>query len=106
MTQNEVFDIDAVAEEYQPVRIRFRGAEYTLGANVLQVIAATELSTDEGTGGIVKQLPVYLRTLCPEIGPALEKPLAAAEEVALLRPITEVMNRFNAVSKSQADEGE
>ncbi len=113
MAENQVFDVDALAEEYQPVRIRFRGQEYTLGANVLQVIAAAELGEGvergEGMAGlrsIVTQLPAYLRTLCPEMAPALEEPLTSTEEVALLRPITAVMNRFSAVSKSQEDETE
>ncbi len=106
MAENEVFDVDALASEYQPVRIKFRGNEYTLGASVLQVVAATELATEgEGFAGIVKQLPAYLRTLCPDIGPALEVPLTSAEEVALLRPITAVMNRFSVIAKSTEDEG-
>ena len=111
MAENQVFDVDALAEEYQPVVIRFRGQEYTLGTNVLQVIAAAELGEgvekEEGMSGlraIVTQLPAYLRTLCPEIGPALEESLTSTEEVALLRPITAVMNRFSDVSKSTENE--
>ncbi len=96
----EVFDIDALAESYQPVRIKFRGGEYVLGANVLQVIAAAELNQEGGMSAMVQQLPAYLRTLCPDIGPALDEPLTAPEEVALMRPITAVMDRFNAIVKS------
>lgn len=107
MAENEVFDVDALADSYQPVRIKFRGNEYTLGTNVLQVMAAAELSPDSGgMTDMVPLLPTYLRTLCPEIAPALEEPLTAAEEVALMRPITAVMDRFNAIVKSEKDEGE
>ncbi len=105
----ELFDIDAEVEAYQPVRIKFRGKEYGLGETTMQVLLAMEvMQGDEiGTMQLVQNLPAILRTMCPELEATLkEQPLVQAEEVALLKPVTAVMNSFTALTKSNDAETE
>ncbi len=104
-----LFDIDAEVAAYQPIHIKFRGQEYVLGATTMQVLLAMEvIQADEiGTKQLVENLPAILRTMCPKLDPVLkDKALSQAEEVALLKPVTAVMNSFTALTKSDDAETE
>lgn len=104
-----LFDIDAEVAAYQPVHIKFRGQEYVLGETTMQVLLAMEVIQEDeiGTKQLVQNLPAVLRTMCPGLAEVLkDKPLVQAEEVALLKPVTAVMNSFTALTKSDDDKTE
>lgn len=92
-----VLDIDAKAAEFQPLVIKFRGEEYTLGVDIVSLMTAATFASEgveDGDEvdqlGILRKLRPTLRILAPGI-PVDD--LSAGEEAALLGAVTEVMNR-------------
>lgn len=96
----DVYDIDTLAGEFAPVRVKLRGKEYEMGGTAYSILAAaSKVSTDEtdedsSVHQVLKQMRPMLALLCPEMEEdTREVPLTAAEEMALLAPVTEVMER-------------
>ena len=95
------FDIDAAREKFRPVVVKFRGTEYALGTTAYSVVTLPDmLKTDEDDGDEAKvmatmlaRLPEMLGQLSPELGEAIkEHGLEAAEEMAFMAAVQEVMN--------------
>lgn len=104
---SDVMDLDQVAEDMGlPLVVRFRGKEYKLGNSALGLLQvaglADELGGDEATAGI-KVLPKAMALLCPEL--PLED-LTSGEEIALVRAMTEVLNRIGRLSFQEEDAGQ
>lgn len=103
----QLFDIDAQAEAFEPVHIKFRGQEHVLGETVMSVLLAMDVVDGDSidTKQLMANLPAILRTLCPNLeGVLKEKPLVQAEEVALLKPVIAVLKGFAALTKSDEEE--
>ena len=107
MADTAVLDIDAKAAEFQPLVIRFRAQEWTLGKDIVSLLTAATFAADgedEESDGEVGQLTMLaklkpvLRILAPGI-PVDD--LSPGEEVALLRAVTEVMNRCGRLTFSE-----
>lgn len=101
MTDNvNVFDIDAEASQFEPVRIKFRGRDLVLGDTAVSIIQAASLYSAEDDEQdhlslMVKYLRPVLRALNPELAQMMEEQdLTSAEELALMRPVTAVMERL------------
>lgn len=88
----DVYDVDAVASEFSPLRIKFRGEEYLLGQGILGLMQASGIfeGIEDGTKAMEK-LPAILRALCPEFPEDAE--LGTGEAFALMAAATEVLNR-------------
>lgn len=92
---SSVYDVDAVAAEMQSARVRFRGQEYEVGRSAYGIVTAPSIIGDvTEVGAVLQKLPELLQVLAPELFAVLEgAPLTAGEEFALLKVVTEVMNR-------------
>jgi hypothetical protein len=100
-----VIDIDERAGSFEPVVVKFRGQEYTLGKTALELVAATSVYTgnpkadDETEVEFSLRLaPMVLRAISPEIAAVIdEAPLTPAEEMAFIPILTEVVKRIGAL---------
>jgi hypothetical protein len=93
----DLFDVDAAAGDYRPVVIRFRGAEYVLGATAAHLLALSNLASKlDGKG--TEALAENLRPVFAALAPEAPTDLTAAEEIALLAPLTEVLNRLGRIT--------
>lgn len=98
------YDIDAATGGFEPVAILIRGREYVLGTSAAQLLRVQDVKATvvaERSGATEVALasaligPV-LRALVPDLVPALDaQPLTAAEELALFRPIAEVLGQLS-----------
>lgn len=98
-----LFDVDALRSAYTPVRMRFRGVEYQVGASALGVLQALTVDTQGGLDKLegespmayavrlLKVAPRMMAFLCPDL------PTSPAwtfdEEMAMVRVVTEVLGR-------------
>lgn len=95
-----VFDLDEGAVEFEPVRIRVKGKEYQLpesGAALLSTLAALEDVSEEP--GLDELMPLY-GNLAPS-APKFEQ-LSVGQQMALVKPVTEVLRRICAISFREA----
>lgn len=95
----DLFDIDAQAAAYVPVRVKLRGKVHTLGDTAMQLLQLSELSAvfsgeDVGVQTILEQVRPLMKILAPEA----PEDLTTAEELALLPALTEVLTRFSAMT--------
>ena len=104
-TKKKVIDIDAAAGGFAPVEIRFRGKNYFLGRTVLGILEISDQYKDGPGEGeseasfAVRMVRPSITALCPELSAVIEKDdLTAGEEIAMLRPLTEVVQRFGAIT--------
>lgn len=98
------FNLDSSDSGYRPVTVTYKGAEYTLGASTLGLLRIPGVLGLEGgekatlTGEmILEKLPAALKVLGPELHEAITadpEPLGVDVELALVRAVTEVLNRF------------
>ncbi len=102
-----LYDIDEMAQEFEPVRVKFRGEEYTLGDSVHAILSASSVfqQVDAKTDDKTTTLQVFtflrpiIRVLSPEMGKVMDKQdLNVAEEAAMLRPVTEVLAQVGRLS--------
>lgn len=102
-----IYDVDAEAAKFQPVRVKFRGTEYTLGGDVCSLLSAASLfgNLPDGEDSLALSRAVFeylrpvVRVLSPAIGEVMDREdLNAGEEAALLRPVTEVLSRIGDLS--------
>lgn len=108
-----LYDIDAMAEKFEPVRVKFRGKEYGLGENVHSILTATTMlqgkvdpkaSEKDTTLAVFTELRPILRVLSPALADAIDADgLNAAEEAAMLRPVTEVLSQVGKLSFPAAE---
>ena len=103
--KNQIIDIDAAVSAFEPSIVRFRGDEYTLGKSVLGLIAVSELYQEKRPEGeteiafALRMVRPAIKALSPPIYEVIEaEDLSAAEEVAVLKPLTEVVKRFGAIT--------
>lgn len=110
-----VFDIDALAENFKAVQVKLRGQLYELGGTAYSILMAASLvDVDEEEGNEKAQAAKFMKQLRPMLAylsPELERdtrdnPLSAAEELALLPAVTEVMNRVGALSFRSEEEAQ
>lgn len=97
---SNVFDIDARKGSYEPLTVRFRGAEYVLGRSASHVLGALAIhaklapaegeTEQEASARMIAILPSVLGALCPGF-PATD--LTVGEEFALMQAATEVLGR-------------
>ena len=95
-----VFDIDAAREQFKPVVVKFHGKEYALGTTAFAIVTLPDmLKTDDNAdeekvmATMLARLPEMLTQLSPELGEAIEEHgLEAAEEMAFMAAVQEVMN--------------
>lgn len=103
----DVYDVDAASQDFNPVRVKFRGAEYELGNDVVGLVRAAAMfqSADEEDGKqVMEKLPAILVALSPALAPVLEeKALGSAEAVAFVPAAQEALTRF-ARFRSSAEE--
>lgn len=91
-----VFDLDQTAVGFEPVRIKLNGKEYQLpesGAALLSTLAALEDLPEEP--GLDELVPLY-GNLAPH-APKFEE-LTVGQQMALVAPVTEVLNRLNGIT--------
>lgn len=98
----KIYDVDELAREFEPVRVRFRGKEYVLGGDIESLMRATRVASsvadDAPEEEQFKILPAVLRALCKDLGKEVrERPLGLAERLVFQKAVTEVMDRINAV---------
>lgn len=98
----KVFDVDALAAEFEPVCIRFRGEEYVLGDTVESVLAATKIAEslpdDAPTEEQLALLPKVLRALNKKLGKAVaESEPSLPERLVFQKAVTELMTRVGNV---------
>ncbi|MCI0669326.1 MAG: hypothetical protein L0Y64_02575 [Myxococcaceae bacterium] len=98
----DTYDVDAGAGNFRPITVKFRGQDYQLPASALALVrAATKGKTfvdpnAEPLEGMMAALPVVLRELNPA-WPA-DPPLTDGELLALMAPVTEVLNRIRGLT--------
>lgn len=114
-TESGIFDVDQLAQNFEPVKVKLRGKVYELGGTAYSILmVGSMVKVDEGETDDRKQAAEFLRQLRPVLAvlsPELEadtrdRPLTAAEELALLPAITEVMNRVGALSFRTEEEAQ
>lgn len=97
------YDIDAAVGGYEPVVIVLRGKEYSLGTSAAQLLrvhdvraaTAKEVGEENKLALAAALVGPALRALAPEVVPVLDaEPLTAPEELALMRPISEVLGQL------------
>ncbi len=102
-----LYDIDEMAQEFEPVRVKFRGVEYILGESVHAILSASsvfqqvdaEADDKSTTLQVFTHLRPIIRVLSPDMGKVMnEQDLNAAEEAAMLRPVTEVLAQVGRLS--------
>lgn len=113
---SEVFDIDEISKAFEPVRIKFRGVEYTLGSTVMQLLNAASVfqgildddaPKDEQAKAVFENLRPVLRALSPDLAEVInENDLTAGEEAALLRPSTAALNLLSVLSFREKEDKE
>lgn len=119
----DIFDIDAAAEDFKPIIIRFRGEEHILGGTVFSLLNASSIFNDDVipllpdddenakdshafTKKVFEFLRPILRALSPTVGKAMDrKDLTPPEEAALLKPATEALNTLGRLSFRTEEEG-
>jgi hypothetical protein len=99
---SQVYDIDAAAGSYQPVTIKLRAQEYVLGETVQQLMTMSSLlnSVKDESGQV--EVSAHIVEILATLAPQAPQNLTAGEQIALVRPITEVLTRFNALSFQEA----
>lgn len=112
---DSVFDLDSSgASGFEPVTVRFRGNEYTLGATAYGLVAAPailtppngEASERETLVHIVQNIHSAVRVLSPPLAEALEADdnVTPGETLALVRAVMEVLNRLGRFRFSAEEE--
>lgn len=99
---SDVFDVDAQAGAYKPVRIKLRGEEYPLADSAYAVLALSDFAGSlVSDGGDLKHTEVarHIKKLFDLVAPEeAPRDLNMAEELALVGPITEVLQRFSRIT--------
>ena len=103
-----LYDIDEMAKEFEPVRVKFRGVEYVLGDNVHSILSASSVFQENldpkadakaTTLDVFTHLRAIIRVLSPGMAKVMDQQdLNAAEEAAMLRPVTEVLSQVGKLS--------
>jgi len=94
------FNVDALAAEFEPVSITFRGVEYTLGSSIDQVLASVNLARSVPDKAPVAEqlaiLPPVLAALNPELGVAVGDGagLTLAENLVLQKCVEAAMQQI------------
>jgi hypothetical protein len=112
----ELFDIDQATKDFEPVRIKFRGVEHTLGGSVLSLLNASSIFTEDVmkdddddtsfTKRVFEFLRPTLRALSSTMGDVIdESDLTPAEEAALLRPVTAAISQLGRLSFRADEDG-
>lgn len=107
-----VIDIDARAGSFEPVTVRFRGQEYELGKHAIELLTVSSVYSgnpkrdDESEiEYAVRLAPLVLRAVSSEIAAVLDaQELSAAEELAIVPVLTEVVKRIGALNFLTSDE--
>ncbi len=105
MTNNKVIDIDKRAGSFEPVKVKFRGKQYVLGSKALELLSVSAIYSanpkrdDEPEPNYAVRLaPLVLCGVSEELAAVLEKNgLTAAEELAVIPVLTEVVKRIGAL---------
>lgn len=107
------FNLDSVEDSgYTPVSVTYREKEYLLGDSAYGLMmVSTVVDSKKGkgkkrevTGGeLIKKLPKLLELLSPSLAKAMTDP-TIAEQVLLLRAVTEVLNRLGKFRFSNGEE--
>lgn len=103
-SKKKIIDIDAATKAFEPTIVKFRGKEYTLGKSVMGLIEVSELmqSREEGESEIrfaLRMVRPAIESLSPEIFELIQQEdLTAVEEASFLKPLTEVVKRFGAIT--------
>ena len=108
-----LYDIDEMAEKFEPVRVKFRGTEYVLGADVHSILSASsvfqetidpEADSKSTTLAVFTQLRAIIRVLSPDLAKVMDDcDLNPAEEAAMLRPVTEVLAQVGQLTFQPTD---
>ena len=96
----DIFDIDSESSYFVPVGIRLRGREYVLGETAHQFLGALEVAKDL-EGKPETEILRHIRPLLAVLAPEAPMDLSPAEEMALIKPLAEVLKRFSRVSFPQ-----
>jgi hypothetical protein len=94
------FDVDSLAAEFQPVSITFRGAVFTLGSTIEQVLTAVDLAKKVPDAAPVSEqlaiLPAVLAALSPDLGTAVGdgKSLTLPENLVLQKCVEAAMQQI------------
>lgn len=101
----DCYDVDARVGDYTPVRIKMRGREYHLADTAESLLALSEYTgkhfSDADGGSVLEHVRPLFRMACPE-GP---DDLRAAEVLALVQPLTEVLERLTRLTFRPASAG-
>jgi len=103
------FNIDEMKSGFKPVTVTFRGKEYALGTSAVGILQVCELHGEianldglEFMSGFMKQLPQMLKLLCEDFP---TEGLDAAESMALMKVLTEVMARISQLTFPEEEQG-
>jgi hypothetical protein len=98
-----LFDIDALAAEFSPVEIKFRGLQYVLGETIEQVLGAVAIARTVADNAAPDEQLAILVPVLLALNPALggvvggNAALSLAERLVLQRVVTEAMERISKV---------
>lgn len=94
------FNLDTVEKDgYKPVSVTYREKEYLLGASAYGLMMTPGVVDLEDKNGaeigaeLISKLPEILNLLCPDLAEVMTDP-TVAEQIVMIRAITEVLNRL------------
>lgn len=97
------FDVDVAAGGFEPIEVTLRGQQYVLGADMVTLLEALDLVPEdvkrakEGEDVPMAKLLGLVNPMMAKLAPEAPSDLSAAEQVALLKVLTELMNSFGSV---------
>lgn len=100
MSDPHVFDLDEAASGFEPVRIKLRGQEYTLAATAASLLVAIAYAAEHfgGEDTDLARIAEHVRPMFQALAPDAPQDLTLMEELALVRPVTELLNRISSLS--------
>jgi len=109
--KRKIIDIDAAVKDFAPVEVKFRGKRYALGRTVESFFAFQEAATaverldgESDAQFAIRRLRPALKALDAGLASELEsQDLGAAEELAFMRVVQEVVDRFGGLSFREED---
>lgn len=99
----DLFDIDKEAGAYTPVQIKLRGVTYTLGDSAVALLHLSDFIGKFDGDLSIENLLRQVRPLMKVLAPDAPEDLNTAEELALLPALTEVLQRFTAITFPAVD---